>query len=125
MARHKLSRPIKVSLAVAAWGTLSLILCSAIYSLHDEVVVAAHQGNVAKVRVLSCFDFKLSRVGYEEHFTPLGAAAASKNVELVRLLINKGVDVNTRDDSKRTALYYAQTGSDDEIVGLLKTHGAR
>lgn len=51
---------------------------------------------------------------------PLFHAASSGSAACVRLLIDRGAQVDVRDDSRRTAMYYA---SSLEVVKLLVDHG--
>jgi ankyrin repeat protein len=51
---------------------------------------------------------------------PLHEASANGNVELVKLLIDNGADVNARSDDGKTPLDFAVEYKRDEIVDLLK-----
>ena len=44
---------------------------------------------------------------------------------VVKLLIEKGADINARDNSGRTALMIASKNGHTQIVELLKAHGAK
>ena len=64
--------------------------------------------------------------------TPLINAARENRLEVARLLIARGADVNlaveaaTLNGSElRSPLSMAQRGGHDEMVQLLRTHGAR
>jgi ankyrin repeat protein len=57
--------------------------------------------------------------------TALMNAAAFGDVEMVRLLIDKGADINTKDTEGLTALSQAKVAKKDDIINLLKSHGAK
>jgi len=52
-------------------------------------------------------------------------AAGAGNIEIVRLLLEAGADVNEVDDSNQTALAWAQKRTQDEVAALLKRAGAK
>ena len=54
----------------------------------------------------------------EHEETAIILAAKSGDAEIVQLLIDKGADVEARDDRGRTALFFAPVGS-ESFVGLL------
>ena len=56
---------------------------------------------------------------------PLNIAAESNSKELVELLIKKGADVNLADGFGWTPLKLAQANGYDEIVKILRKHGAK
>lgn len=63
-------------------------------------------------------------------YTPLMHAASSANLELVKLLLDAGADLNAEDDSGRTALDEVEkyTGSSEEyraVAAFLRERGAR
>jgi ankyrin repeat protein len=47
------------------------------------------------------------------------------NIEIVKLLLEAGVDVNTKTKKGETALIYALNNGYTEIVNLLKKAGAK
>jgi ankyrin repeat protein len=55
---------------------------------------------------------------------PLHAAAAAKEVEIVRLLLDRGADPNARQQLGYTALMECARGGRDDMVSLLLMHGA-
>lgn len=56
--------------------------------------------------------------------TALDLAAADGNVGLVRLLIQRGADVNAAGSDGRTALHTAAAGGHQDVIHILVEHGA-
>ncbi len=56
--------------------------------------------------------------------TPLHAAAAGSQVELVRLLLDRGADANSPQEAGWTALHSAAQSGNREMVEVLLAHGA-
>jgi ankyrin repeat protein len=63
--------------------------------------------------------------GFIRSWTPLMHAAGSGNVEIARLLLAKGADVNAKTKEGRTALSTAIQEGHAEVVALLKAVGAK
>ena len=57
--------------------------------------------------------------------TPLIIAAKNGNAEIVRLLLEKGADVNVKTDSGKTALIHAKNEGHTDIVEMLEKAGAK
>ncbi len=57
--------------------------------------------------------------------TPLLAAAAAGHTDVVTVLIAKGADINASDNQGRTALAVAKQGNHNEVVSILRKHGAK
>lgn len=56
--------------------------------------------------------------------TPLMAAIKSERMDVVKLLVERGADLNRRDKLGRPALDYAASARNSEMLALLKTAGA-
>ena len=95
------------------------------FGVHDNVVAAAREGDLRQVRFLSAFDGMLSRTGFEEHYTPLTGAVRWKRTNVVRFLLQKGVDVHSKDDFNRTALSLAREDGNQDIIRFLVQSGAK
>ena len=62
----------------------------------------------------------------DQGFTPLILAASSNNLEVVKVLLKYGADINARTDKGLTALKFASDFNQDEKVAeLLIKRGAR
>lgn len=60
----------------------------------------------------------------EYGFTPLIESAITRQVNIARILIDRGVDVNKPDVTGRTALHWAVDNADVELMRLLLASGA-
>ncbi|UCC96896.1 MAG: ankyrin repeat domain-containing protein [Phycisphaerales bacterium] len=56
--------------------------------------------------------------------TPLHRASHEGNYEVAELLIAEGAVVSVKDDEGRAALWYADQRGHNEIIELLRRHGA-
>ncbi len=61
----------------------------------------------------------------ESSNSPMISAVRSRYIETVKLLIDRGYDVNAMDSSERTALQYAAYYSREDIIDLLTKNGAK
>jgi len=60
----------------------------------------------------------------QEGFTPLHEAAATGQMELTRLLVAHGANLDAKSDAGKTALTYAIENSQSEIAKFLESAGA-
>jgi ankyrin repeat protein len=58
-------------------------------------------------------------------WTPLHRASINGALEVVRLLLEHGADVEAKDNDGETALQVAAYKGHDEVVELLREHGAK
>lgn len=66
----------------------------------------------------------LPYIGGSRTISPLKAAADNGHLEIVKMLIEKGADVNYRNEDLTTALEEAHNGRHEEVVDLLLENGA-
>jgi|GEM_PF-6854876 len=52
-------------------------------------------------------------------------ASSKGRMELVELLVKKGVDVNARDNEELTALWYARRANHMDVMAFLQENGAK
>ena len=90
-----------------------------------NAIIAASQGTRRKTNDLNVFEYLESKgiepnIITEEGVTPLHALAArSKDAEIIKYFVNKGVDVNQADSHGNTALLNAASRNDLQIVKLV------
>jgi ankyrin repeat protein len=91
---------------------------------HDEIFVAVRAGDAARVKALLDQGVPVdAKARYDR--TPLSFAAARGNVEIVRLLLERGADVKAKDTFYgATALDWAADSGNPEIARLLLAKGA-
>ena len=61
--------------------------------------------------------------GSRGHERPLHYAVKAGDAAIVRLLIDRGAEINAEDDRHRTALAYARESDNKEIINILVKHG--
>ena len=78
-----------------------------------------------------CFSQALADIGADldkkgglDDDTPLIVAAYYGYRDVVKLLLEQGVDVNARDSLGKTALYWARWANYRKIAKLLRSYGA-
>src|SRR5262245_48972455 len=76
----------------------------------DELFEALARNDAAKVKKLLDADPKLATHKNAAGFTPLHLAAASRNVEIAKLLLDAKADVNAKAADDHTPLYLAAIG---------------
>lgn len=98
----------------------------------DELCGAAYAGNLFEMRLLLNAGADPSRVGWEEHFTPLGETVRTGQEEAARLLLAWGADPNVPNDrgfgssATQTArdVDQNQTGQ-EQVIALLRSAGGK
>jgi uncharacterized protein len=85
---------------------------------------AASIGDTGIVKLLVNKGANVNARAEQLGITALMNAAAFGDVEMVRFLIDKGTDIHTKDTEGLTALSQAKVAKKEDIVDLLKTHGA-
>lgn len=53
------------------------------------------------------------------------ASCVIESEKIVRFLIKKGIDINAVDNSKKTALQYAESNNSSDISSILISNGAK
>ena len=93
----------------------------------EVIHVAACNGNVEMVRHLidSGADIEAQARSISGSFRPLGGAARYDHEDVVRLLLEKGVNVNEEDDDIDPPLNLACYHNNSSMIQLLLDHGAK
>ncbi len=91
----------------------------------DDLLVAITQGETAKVKTLIGKQNPNSvQIGITNKSYPLIVASEKGQVEIAKLLISLGADVNLHDPQGAYPLYYAITQENIELVKVLLSHKA-
>ncbi len=117
-ASHKDTPMLKCLLETAAKQGL---LAAHLQGAMEMAVVADQAVNIALLHKYGVDINQADSRGY----TPLMWASMDGRLKAARKLIEYGADVHARSKDGLTALMYAQAHGYDEIVKLLKSHGAR
>ncbi len=124
----KRKRLHRLHLSVAGAMLLFLLVLGGwlyyIYGLNEPLAGAAADGDVTRVRSLLARGASPNAEGPDGSFTALIAAAENGHAEIVRLLLDRGADINRRDFEGKTALDRAREAGHAEIVQILERAGA-
>ncbi|KAG9152859.1 hypothetical protein Leryth_012477 [Lithospermum erythrorhizon] len=88
--------------------------------------VAVSSAKIKVVELLTAAEPSISGInsGDEEGWVPLHSAASSGNAEIVKLLLDRGADVNIKNGGGRTALHYAASKGWLKVAEVLISAGA-
>jgi len=116
--RISFSTGVRIScLILLVLGSIQTAGCMSIHA-------AAEAGNVSEVkRQLWLGRSPNSNFSWHAN-TPLIKAAENGRIEVVRLLLEKGADVNKHNEGGETPLHYATRGGHIEAMTILLDHGA-
>lgn len=93
-------------------------------TLHKEILWATGEGKADLVESILMRDITTKDSRDEDGYTPLHRAAYSNNVEIARILIQYGADVNAKTEYGWTPLHSAVKWSNAEVAAFLLQHGA-
>eukprot|EP00049_Salpingoeca_infusionum_P007023 m.114564 g.114564 ORF g.114564 m.114564 type:complete len:1061 (-) comp13543_c0_seq4:1459-4641(-) len=93
--------------------------------LRQKLFDACKNGELANVRALILADSTTLQLVDEQGTQPFHIAAAAGHIEIVRLLLDKGVDIDVQTQYGWTPLMHACSHGHDAIVQLLLQFGAR
>ena len=113
-----------LSLPYSTWEWLDMNICSSGPLGDSYLQEAAFKGDITQVKKLLDEGHNVNHaLGDGE--TALTSAMRSRRVDVVRLLLAKGADVNTENSpSDRTPLMLAADSGDTEMMKILLDHGA-
>ncbi|XP_052105520.1 uncharacterized protein LOC127738354 [Mytilus californianus] len=95
-------------------------------SMHIPIHAAAYEGNVERLEALinTGVNINFQAIRHKYKVTPLMIAASRGLLEVVRLLIQKGAEIDKLDNFKRPALMYAVFSGSLPVVYYLILHGS-
>jgi ankyrin repeat protein len=89
-----------------------------------EILQAAKNGDLAKIRKLVELQPSLMKVVDDEGSSPLHMAAGAGHLESVKFLLDQGAQVDPRDEDGETPLFLAAPYGHGEVAALLLDKGA-
>ena len=98
-----------------------VLLLTAPHVRADEIHDLIENGAIEKVKLLIAKNPELKQARDKMMLTPLHTAVSAGNVEIVKYLLEQGVDVNAEAYNRFTPLHFAE---DPKIIELLVTHKA-
>ena len=96
---------------------------TALTSIENKIVNEAFLNNTVAVKTLIKSGVDVNSKDWDD-LTPLSAASAHGNLELVTFLVDNGADVNIADRNNVTALMGASVGNFLDVVEYLVSNGA-
>ncbi len=84
-----------------------------------ELIDASVAGNVVAVKKLLDAGVNINARGTKGSATPLIIAAERNQVDLLKLLLERGADINVRDEKWQSALFHATANDRPDVIGIL------
>jgi hypothetical protein len=121
--RKRLSKRHLISLAILA--TVLILFGGKLYFVdaNESLAIAAAEGDISQVRRLLARGASPNGYGPDGHAPVLVYAAGNNNVEIVKLLLEKGADPARRDRDGKTALDHARENKNIEAIKILEANG--
>ena len=101
-----------------------LVFVTAPFTGCMDIQTAARAGNVGEVTRQLDWGVNPNARNYFYQTAPLHDAAAFGRTRIVELLLDKGADVNVRNEGGETPLHYAARHGHTKVVEILLEHGA-
>ncbi|KAJ5318775.1 uncharacterized protein N7506_011479 [Penicillium brevicompactum] len=100
--------------------------CASDFRNYTPLHHAAYSGSVDTVKVILGYPAGASTLEARDKSgrTPLVGAADRGQAEIVEYLIQNGADINSKDDSEKTALHVSCEGDLDQVVKILLQSGS-
>jgi ankyrin repeat protein len=120
---------LEFTIASADLDIFRLILAASHMSSTDPLAAsllheAARLGKPELLRILLDAGFNIESTTARDDSTPLMSAIDSGSIETTALLLDRGADVNRRDNAGHTSLWYAAKSDNADLITLLLRHGA-
>lgn len=105
--------------------TIILLLASCSSELNNKLVTAAGDGDTAQVKTLIQQGADVNHKLIDTGTSPLISAARRGHLEVVKVLLAGGANINLIDYGVGTALYWAANDGQLEMIKFLIDHGAK
>lgn len=99
-------------------------LISFLETLQKEILWAANEGRADLVESILMRDITTKDSVDDDGYTPLHRAAYTNNVDIAKILLQYGANVNAKTEFEWTPLHSAVKWSNAECAALLLQHGA-
>ncbi|MHC4477687.1 MAG: ankyrin repeat domain-containing protein [Planctomycetota bacterium] len=110
--------------SAGVFGIFSLVMASTLLTGCMSIHTAASAGNVGEVRKQLAWGVNPNTRTFWYLDTPLIVGAAYGRTEVVKLLLDKGADVNMGNEGSETPLHYAARHGYTTVMNILLEHGA-
>ncbi len=120
--RREFSKSQLRSLAILA--AVLILLGGRLYFVdaNESLAIAAAEGDISQVRRLLARGASPNGYGPDGHAPALVYAAGNNNIEIVKLLLEKGADPTRRDFDGKTALDYARKNKNTDVIKILEAN---